>query len=72
MVHMYTRVNNFCDVIMRETSSAFEVEARYRDNIIKPFPPGAGMAFPKSEDDAERNAVVAYNKLLEVVTEKDK
>jgi hypothetical protein len=71
MVQLYTRVNNFCDVIMRETRTQFEVELRRRGDIISKFQPGHRAEFPKEEDDAERNAVKEYNSLLEEVTKKE-
>lgn len=71
MVQLYTRVNDFCDVIMRETKKQFEVELRHRDNILSQFEPGHSAEFPKAEEHAERDAVREYNTLLEAVTKKE-
>jgi len=71
MVHMYTRVNDFSDVIMRETKEQFEVELRRRDNIISQFRPGMRSAFPKGVKDAEHMATKEYDCILKSVTEED-
>jgi hypothetical protein len=71
MVQMYTRIDDLRDVIMRETSNQFEVELRYRENIILQFQPGLREVFPKCEDNAERNAERKYESYLAVATKKD-
>lgn len=71
MVHLYTRVNDFSDVIMRETKEQFEVELRHRGDIISQFQPGVCSSFPKEDDHAEQNATKEYNSILEAVTKKE-
>lgn len=72
MVQMYTRIDNFHDVIVRETDSNFEVELRCRDNILFPFQSSHHVEFPKENESAERNASNLYNNILEAITKKDK
>ncbi|MGW8181233.1 MAG: hypothetical protein ACWGQW_21085 [bacterium] len=71
MVHLYTRVSDFCDVIMRETKQQFEVELRHRSTILDPFQPGHGAHFSKEDENAERQATKEYNDLLEAVSKKE-
>ncbi len=71
MVHLYTRVSDFCDVIMREQKRQFEVELRHRGTILEPFSPGHSAHFSKEDENAEKQATKEYNDLLEAVSKKE-
>lgn len=66
MVHLYTRVNNFCDVIMKEEKSRFQVELRHRDNILDQFKASHVTFFLKSDENAEDKATKVYENIVEV------
>jgi hypothetical protein len=71
MVHLYTRVNDKCDVIMVETDGHFETSIRNRFDIFDSFKPIVFASFKKENENAEILATGVYDKFLEDLNVKD-